>query len=297
MHGETTQTPLVSIIIRCRNQAGTLKEVLQALSLQECAFNWELIVVDNDSTDQTVQLARDFGARIVSIKREEYTHGRALNRGLAVARGELVLNLSAHSLPVGRFFLASAVIPFQDPQMAAVMCMEAGRSWLVQNWHKPEDVSWRGGRKPATPREMFFSVRKMTNSALILRRSVWEKIPFDEMLESTEDKHWGMQVLSEGYTIRRCGESVYVSLVMRDRKTIIKRRVRCALAQYRITGQAPLTKSECLRQTFQVVQTIIRTAAIDVWSEIVVNIGIAKVPRLARHAPVIGSRQENEQHR
>ena len=291
------QTPLLSIVIRCRNQAGTLKEVLQALSLQECAFDWELIVVDNESTDQTVQLARNFGARVITIEREKYTHGRALNSGLAIARGELVLNLSAHSLPVGRFFLASAVIPFRDPHMAAAMCMEAGRSWLITNWHKPEDISWADGREPATCTEKFVAVRKMTNSALVLRRSVWEKIPFDEMLESTEDKQWGMQVLSAGYTIRRCCEAVYASTVVRDHKTMIRRRIRCALAQYRITGQPPLTRGECLRNTFQVVRVIIRKAMIDVWSEVIVNIGILRVPRLAQRAPMIGSRKENEQHR
>ncbi len=69
------QQPSASIIIRNRNEAKYLRPVLRALSLQEVK-NIELIVVDNESTDDSVEVARGFGAKIVTIGESSFTYGR-----------------------------------------------------------------------------------------------------------------------------------------------------------------------------------------------------------------------------
>lgn len=290
-------SPALSVVIRCRNQAQTLEKVLRALALQECPFAWELIVVDNDSTDATAQVARDFGATIVFISRDDYTHGRALNRGLQAARGELVIILSAHSLPLGRHFLTSAIAPFEDPQMAAAICIKSDLSEFTGRWHEPEDIFWPADSRPATRAEMFAGVRKLMNSGLVLRRDVWGKIPFDETLESSEDKHWAMAVLCEGYKIRRCCEAVYVYLLARDRSTSAQRTVRSALAAYRITGQPPLTRAQCFRRILRAFVVAARQAFWHVRDEVIISKGLLQIPEKARESPAVGSRTENDVHR
>lgn len=92
--------PPVSIVIRTLNAAETLGEVL--LKLQPAESD-QLIVVDSGSTDGTVELARRYSAEILVIRKEDFTYGRALNRGFSAARHEWVLSLSAHTIPADPF--------------------------------------------------------------------------------------------------------------------------------------------------------------------------------------------------
>jgi rhamnosyltransferase len=101
----------LSVVIRARNEAQYLRQVLKALESQQCNFQWEIIVVDNESDDETVELCKAYKARIISIRRDEFTYGRALNLGISNARGKLVLLCSAHSVPIGSHFFESAVTP------------------------------------------------------------------------------------------------------------------------------------------------------------------------------------------
>ena len=79
----------LSRVIRTLNGADTLGAVLTGLRLGE---GDQLIVVDSGSRDGTVALARSHGAELVPIRKEDFSYGRALNRGLAAARHELSPN-------------------------------------------------------------------------------------------------------------------------------------------------------------------------------------------------------------
>ncbi|HMX28487.1 MAG TPA: glycosyltransferase family A protein, partial [Blastocatellia bacterium] len=81
----------LSIVIRCRNEANGLRNVFAALRAQQCDFDWEVVLVDNESEDDTRRIAEEFGARIVPITRREFTYGRAINLGVRESRGELVM--------------------------------------------------------------------------------------------------------------------------------------------------------------------------------------------------------------
>ena len=47
------ETVYLSVVVRCRNQATGLREVLEALAAQRCSFPWEVTVVDCGSEDDT----------------------------------------------------------------------------------------------------------------------------------------------------------------------------------------------------------------------------------------------------
>ena len=65
--------PLVSIIIRTMNEWDHLLELLIAIKSQDYDGEKEIIVVDNGSFDATPEFARLNGARVVTIKKEEFT--------------------------------------------------------------------------------------------------------------------------------------------------------------------------------------------------------------------------------
>ncbi|MEO7597650.1 MAG: glycosyltransferase family 2 protein [Opitutus sp.] len=81
----------LTIVMPCLNEAGTLgacvKEAMEALRDQ--AIAGEVIVADNGSTDGSQTIARKLGARVVDVADQGY--GRALQGGIAAARGRFVL--------------------------------------------------------------------------------------------------------------------------------------------------------------------------------------------------------------
>jgi glycosyltransferase involved in cell wall biosynthesis len=85
---ETAPAPEVSVIVPVRNGEHSIPELLRSLDAQTLARDrFEVIVVDNDSSDGTAQVAVAHGARVV---REPIANrSRARNAGAAAARSDL----------------------------------------------------------------------------------------------------------------------------------------------------------------------------------------------------------------
>src|SRR4029077_11809099 len=81
----------LSVVMPCLNEAATVgicvKKAIEAL--ERYGIRGEVIVADNGSTDESQQIARDFGARVVPVERRGY--GSALQSGIAAAHGQFVL--------------------------------------------------------------------------------------------------------------------------------------------------------------------------------------------------------------
>jgi glycosyltransferase involved in cell wall biosynthesis len=193
----------LSVVIRVRNEAKSLRRVLEALRAQRCSFAWEIVIVDNESEDETGELCKQYNARVIPITREEWTYGRALNRGINNARGQLVLLCSAHSIPIGSYFLESAVAPFADPDIAAARCLFGSNNEQTAEWYKTRDIQY-GSCEEQQRAESGQDWLVLYPSAIccVIRRAVWQQIPFDEHHESIEDKLWAREVLRRGYKIR-----------------------------------------------------------------------------------------------
>lgn len=91
----------LSIVIPAFNEARLIEQTLRSVSTAVAgnamlSFTSEVIVVDNNSTDNTAELARQAGARVVFEPINQI--GRARNAGAAQATGEWLLFLDADSL-------------------------------------------------------------------------------------------------------------------------------------------------------------------------------------------------------
>jgi len=88
-------TPRVSVVIPAWNAARTLPETLASVFGQSFA-DYEVLVVDDGSTDGTADLLRDYGDRVrVLVKPNEGRPSTTRNLGVRAARGELIAFLDA----------------------------------------------------------------------------------------------------------------------------------------------------------------------------------------------------------
>src|SRR2546429_1605593 len=89
------KTLSITVIIPCLNEEQGIEKVLRAMP----DFVDEVVVVDNNSTDRTSEVAASLGAKVV--REEVRGYGRAYKRGFTCATSDLIVTLDGdHSYPV-----------------------------------------------------------------------------------------------------------------------------------------------------------------------------------------------------
>lgn len=91
-----TRRPLVSIVLDTYNYASFLDRAIRSAVEQTMdAADYEIIVVDDGSTDETPDVASRWGSRIHYLRKENGGQASAFNAGVAAAAGEVVCFLDA----------------------------------------------------------------------------------------------------------------------------------------------------------------------------------------------------------
>lgn len=115
--------PAVSVVIPAFNAARTIATQLEALTGQEDAPEFEVVVADNRSTDDTAEVAERFAGQLelrVVAAFEYQGVNCARNTGIAAAKAECIVLIDADDV-VGPRFLAEITGPFDDdPRLGIV---------------------------------------------------------------------------------------------------------------------------------------------------------------------------------
>lgn len=122
--GRVTTQPAVSILMPARDAAEWVAEALGSIR-EQTLENWELIAVDDGSTDETVQILadearRDPRMRIVATSETERGLVAALNRGLVEVRGRYVARMDADDVAHPQRLAAHVRALDDDASLAAV---------------------------------------------------------------------------------------------------------------------------------------------------------------------------------
>lgn len=194
---------VVSVVIRVRNAAADLARCLAALRAQTmpASMELELIIVDNESTDGSVEVASEYGAVVVPISRAEFSWGRALNLGISRSRGTIVVLLSADVEPVSRDWLEKLLRPLRT---VAGLAAAYGRQLPRED--APVDEIIRLQRTfPSHSSHVSIEDRRsdsdlpfLSNACAALRRSAWEHRSFDELCQAGEEQPWMAAQLAQG---------------------------------------------------------------------------------------------------
>jgi len=185
---------MISIIVRTKNEERWITQCLKRIKAQTLK-DYEIILVDNNSEDKTVEKALHLCPDIKLVKIDNYLPGLALNMGISASQGDYIVCLSAHCLPVEDDWLVHLMGNFSDSQVAGVY----GRQ-IPMRFTSPVDkrdlLVTFGLDKRIHKKDSFFH-----NANSMIRRNIWEKYPFDEEVTNIEDRVWGKAVIDAGYTL------------------------------------------------------------------------------------------------
>jgi glycosyltransferase involved in cell wall biosynthesis len=190
---------VVSAVIRAKDKASTIRDAIASVKCQTVPA--EVIVVDSGSRDATPEIAREIGAQVLSIPAETFTYGSAINIGVAAARAEFVLILSAHcALPNPRW-LEIAMRHFADSRVAGVNGAPNHRVRINRPLSAEERLHIGAMKDIVVQDRPFYEFVGFSNSCSLLRRSVCTKFPFNEEMIFAEDKEWANRVTQAGNRI------------------------------------------------------------------------------------------------
>jgi GT2 family glycosyltransferase len=216
---EQDSAPLVSVIVVCWNAAEVIGRCLDCLLAQDYASR-ELIVVDDGSTDATLEIARAAASAAAPSELTVLTSPRnrgcpsARNLGLRHARGELVAFIDADGFATPNW-LTELVRAFADPAIGGVastvfyddnpiVLNGAGGTVNRQGW--AADLSMNES----------FEVAELADEALYpmgcgmaVRREAIERVGLfdDRMLNYYDDVDYGVRLWRHGYTVKVAGDA------------------------------------------------------------------------------------------
>ena len=188
----------VGVVVRTKNEGRWIRYCIQALSEQVGIDRVEIALVDCSSVDMTVERAVGIFPRMSVVKYEgKYYPGKSINLGIsALPDVDYIVIISAHCVPIGNDWLAKMVAPLEENQdWAASYCRQIPT--LASTPENRRDLlNTFSVESRLQSKDTFFH-----NAASILRRNVWEKLPFDDTLKHIEDRHWAVDLLAQGYKI------------------------------------------------------------------------------------------------
>ena len=192
----------IRFVIRSRNEERWIGHTIQ--SVVSCfGKDSEIIIVDNQSSDDTLEIVKLFPKRfhnieVFTIERSKYTPGKSLNLGISKCSGDIICIISSHCV-VRDFDLGILKSHFEDPCVFGVMGKQVP---FYRGMKKKMRYIWKNfdvQKTVVNPMEDIGFVRPFFHNAFsFIRKSDWEAVNFDEDLAGKEDRYWAEKLISDG---------------------------------------------------------------------------------------------------
>ena len=192
-----------SVVIRTKNEERWIGYAIQ--SVLDHLSKPEIIIVDNNSTDKTIEIVKFFSenpslnnetnnySKIKVLNINNYSPGRALNMGVRNASKKYIMIISAHCIL--RNFNEKDIIKDLEKNVCVF-----GNQIPVWNGKKiTKRYIWSQFSNKKT-KNMFSTLEKryfLHNALAIYKKNTLKKIPFDENLTSKEDRYWANKIIKK----------------------------------------------------------------------------------------------------
>jgi len=194
------KNPTVSFIIRTKNEQKFIGKVLKYIFAQTYK-DIEVIIVDSESTDETLNIIKNFPVKVIKIKQKDFSYSYSLNLGIKNSKGKYICIISGHSIPITDNWLEKGLSNFKNKKVAGVtgVCIVINPLGYISRkigflvsflslyilYRRTEDL--------------FF----INNTNSIIRKDLWKEYPFNEKLKECEDLDWATEMKARGYKLVR----------------------------------------------------------------------------------------------
>lgn len=220
--GVVTRDPKISVVIRAFNEEEFIGRLLESVFAQ--TVTPEVILVDSGSTDRTVEIATEFPIKLVQIRPQDFSFGRALNIGCEAATTPILAFVSAHCYPAREDWLQQMLEPFADPEVGLVYGKQRGNERTKFSEHRIFE-QWFPDASEANQAHPFCN-----NANCAVRRNLWRDNPYDEALTGLEDLAWAKWAIGQGHRIAYQADAEMVHVHEETPRRIHNRYYREALA-------------------------------------------------------------------
>jgi glycosyltransferase involved in cell wall biosynthesis len=168
--------------------------------------DYEVLVVDSGSTDDSVAIAKAHGALVHRIPAEEFHHGTTRNLAASLARGEIIVWTTQDAYPADQHWLDLLTAPLRrgDASIAGVY----GRQIAHHDARPPERyfLDFLYGPNPRTQSaasavDLTMETTLFSNANSAMPRALFEQFPFADDILIAEDQDWSRRVLLDGYVL------------------------------------------------------------------------------------------------
>lgn len=208
-----TTRPTASVVIPTLNAGPDFRDCLRALQTQELDRPYEIICIDSGSTDETLDICREAGIRLLGIEPGTFNHGLTRNRAIDAAEGEFVALLTQDAVPLGTDWLARHVAALEaTPRAAGSYGRQVPHDtvnpylrWRLEQWAATsaepavQEITDPAAFDALPPLEKL-RVVAFDNVNSCVRKSVWKTIPFSRV-DFGEDIDWGVRVTRAGHAL------------------------------------------------------------------------------------------------
>jgi rhamnosyltransferase len=200
--------PNLAVMVRTKNDRPGLERIIGHISEERKNYKGriDLIVVDTESTDGTVELAKKSGATVVPIPQSEFNYPKSINLGLQAVKPdvEAAFITVGHAQLAARNALQSAARHLKDSKVVAVYAdqvphqnatrLEKSLYYFVFNIYR----RLKKGAHP-TPRP---HAGLTQGTGTLVRMKAWRQHKFDEAYgHGGEDLAWGKWALKAGHRL------------------------------------------------------------------------------------------------
>ena len=186
----------ISVIIRCRNEEEHIGLTIQ--SVIDHFENPEIIIIDNQSTDESMKVVSLFDRhdiRKYSLN-GNYTPGKALNFGVKKANNDTILILSAHSqiTDINKDWIEKDLnnhVAIFGNQTPIYKGKKISKRYIWSHFTKI-----RHQNLYSKIEDRYF----LHNAFCFYKRDFLLENPFNEDLSGKEDRYWAIDIVKKGYT-------------------------------------------------------------------------------------------------
>ncbi len=189
-----------SIVILTKNAGDNFDKVLKGVFSQNYK-NFEVIIVDSSSTDNTLDIAKKYPVKIVKIKPEEFGHGKTRNYGAKLAKGEYVVYLTHDAIPKNENWLINLIKNFSDRNVVGIY----GKQIPYKNTNPLEVFSYL--KDYPNKKKIWFKDNFNQDTVIFsdvnstIRKDILNKEGFSKGIVVSEDYEWAYRMLNKGYKI------------------------------------------------------------------------------------------------